>query len=68
MGEETFTQQLGAPRSSASSCSVRALSPIVWCPFGGGSEGVQVSLCGGGLPSPTERRGWCTDLNRVAPT
>eukprot|EP00969_Alexandrium_andersonii_P093176 4114181-Alexandrium_andersonii.AAC.1 len=37
--------------------SVRALSPIVWRPFQGGSEGAPVSLCGGGPPSPTGRVG-----------
>eukprot|EP00969_Alexandrium_andersonii_P225189 9945772-Alexandrium_andersonii.AAC.1 len=50
-------QQLGAPRRGAPSRSVRALSPIVRRPFGGGSEGSPVSLSGGGLLVATGRIG-----------
>eukprot|EP00969_Alexandrium_andersonii_P359014 15452261-Alexandrium_andersonii.AAC.1 len=38
MGDNAFTRQLGAPRSGAPSCPVRALSPVVRRPSGGGPE------------------------------
>eukprot|EP00969_Alexandrium_andersonii_P315228 13926215-Alexandrium_andersonii.AAC.1 len=39
MGESALTERLGAPLRGAPSCCVKASSPIVRCPFGGGSEG-----------------------------
>eukprot|EP00969_Alexandrium_andersonii_P187866 8301233-Alexandrium_andersonii.AAC.1 len=45
MGEDAFTQQLGAPHP------VRALSPIVPRPSGGGPERALKGLRGGGLAS-----------------
>eukprot|EP00969_Alexandrium_andersonii_P256841 11354958-Alexandrium_andersonii.AAC.1 len=37
MGEDAFTQHLGAPRSGASSCPVRARSPTARRPSGSGA-------------------------------
>eukprot|EP00969_Alexandrium_andersonii_P109798 4843810-Alexandrium_andersonii.AAC.1 len=54
MGGDASTKQIWAPRSGAQSCPVRALSPIVWCPLGGGPERAPTGLRGGGLAS---RRG-----------
>eukprot|EP00969_Alexandrium_andersonii_P132136 5843033-Alexandrium_andersonii.AAC.1 len=63
-----FSRQVGAPRSGATGRSVRALSPIVRRPSGGGSEGAPVSLCAGVQTCPRGECGRRTDLNKVAPT
>eukprot|EP00969_Alexandrium_andersonii_P160944 7113132-Alexandrium_andersonii.AAC.1 len=47
MGEDAFTLQLWVPRSGAHSCPVRALSPIVRRPSGGGPERALKGLCRG---------------------
>eukprot|EP00969_Alexandrium_andersonii_P286810 12679140-Alexandrium_andersonii.AAC.1 len=72
MGEDAFTQ-LRAPRSGAHSCPVRALSPIVLRPSGGGPERPLKGLCGGELASLLGRLGHgqaagAPTYSRVAPT
>eukprot|EP00969_Alexandrium_andersonii_P195016 8614910-Alexandrium_andersonii.AAC.1 len=57
MGEDALTQQLWAPRSGAPSCPVRAHSPIVRCPSGGGPERALKGICGGELVLPPGRLG-----------
>eukprot|EP00969_Alexandrium_andersonii_P195062 8616922-Alexandrium_andersonii.AAC.1 len=57
MGDNAFTEQLGALRASGGcteersrpSCPVGALSPIAGCPSGGGTERALKGLCGGRL-------------------
>eukprot|EP00969_Alexandrium_andersonii_P235466 10395774-Alexandrium_andersonii.AAC.1 len=51
MGESAPTGQLWAPRSGAQSCCVKASSPIVRCPSGGGPDRALKGLCGGELAS-----------------
>eukprot|EP00969_Alexandrium_andersonii_P009659 422207-Alexandrium_andersonii.AAC.1 len=45
-------QQLRSATKWCPSRSVTALSPTVWHPFGRGSDGAPVSLCGGVRPCP----------------
>eukprot|EP00969_Alexandrium_andersonii_P063244 2784809-Alexandrium_andersonii.AAC.1 len=49
MGESALTGQLWAPLRGAHSCHVKASSPMVRCPSGGGPERALKGLCGGVL-------------------
>eukprot|EP00969_Alexandrium_andersonii_P002670 116118-Alexandrium_andersonii.AAC.1 len=49
MGESALTGQPGAPLRGAPSCNVKASSPIVRRPSGGGPERALKGLCGGVL-------------------
>eukprot|EP00969_Alexandrium_andersonii_P268289 11855506-Alexandrium_andersonii.AAC.1 len=51
MGADAFVQQLGTPRGSGPSHSVRAPSPIVLRRSEGDPERPLKGLCGGGLVS-----------------
>eukprot|EP00969_Alexandrium_andersonii_P073774 3254407-Alexandrium_andersonii.AAC.1 len=51
MGESALTGQLWAPLRGTQSCNVKASSPIVRRPLGGGPERALKGLCGGRLAS-----------------
>eukprot|EP00969_Alexandrium_andersonii_P336958 14893592-Alexandrium_andersonii.AAC.1 len=51
MGESALTEQLGAPLRCASSCYLKASSPVARRPSEGGPERALKGLCGGELAS-----------------
>eukprot|EP00969_Alexandrium_andersonii_P206909 9140653-Alexandrium_andersonii.AAC.1 len=51
MEDDALAWQVAAPRGGAQSCPVRAPSPMLRCPSGGGPERDLKGLCGGGLAS-----------------
>eukprot|EP00969_Alexandrium_andersonii_P317281 14017395-Alexandrium_andersonii.AAC.1 len=52
MGESALTGQLGVPLRGAPSCNVKAASPIVRRPSGGGIKRAPMGLCGAYLAVP----------------